>query len=52
VVERLATELGFDVAVLGDRSAIRLTEDHARLWIHLAFSCGWGRSFHFEVSRA
>ncbi|MFN6122165.1 MAG: NADPH-dependent F420 reductase [Actinomycetes bacterium] len=51
VVERLATELGFDVAVLGDRTAFRIVEDHARLWIHLAFARGWGRSFHFEARR-
>lgn len=51
VAERLATELGFAVVVLGDRTAVRLAEDHARLWIHLAFVCGWGRSFHFEAVR-
>lgn len=52
VVAALAAALGFDVAPLGDRSAFRLVEDHARLWIHLAFACGWGRSFHFEAVRA
>jgi hypothetical protein len=47
----LARSLGFDVADLGGPDAIRLVEDHARLWIHLAFRCGWGRSFGFQVAR-
>ena len=41
----------FDVADLGGPEAIRIVEDHARLWIHLAFRCGWGRSFGFTVAR-
>jgi len=47
----LGTNLGFDVADLGDRSAITHVEAHARLWIHLAFAAGWGRDFAFTVTR-
>jgi predicted dinucleotide-binding enzyme len=47
----IARSLGFDVADLGGPEAIRIVEDHARLWIHLAFRCGWGRSFGFTVAR-
>lgn len=47
----LAHELGFDVAKLGGREHFALVEDHARLWIHLAFRCGWGRQFAFTVAR-
>jgi hypothetical protein len=28
-----------------------MVEDAARLWIHLAFRCGWGRDFGFGVLR-
>ena len=45
IVAALGTDLGFDVADLGDRGAIALVESHARLWIHLAYRRGWGRSF-------
>ncbi|MEM7276052.1 MAG: NAD(P)-binding domain-containing protein [Actinomycetota bacterium] len=47
----LGTDLGFEVADLGDRSAVGLVEDHARLWIHLAFARQWGRDFGFTVVR-
>jgi predicted dinucleotide-binding enzyme len=47
----LARSLGFDVADLGGPDAVRLVEDHARLWIHLAFRAGWGRDFGFAVVR-
>jgi predicted dinucleotide-binding enzyme len=49
VVAELAADIGFDVAELGDRSAFAMVEDHARLWIHLAFVGGWGRNFGFVV---
>lgn len=49
VVGELAADIGFDVAELGDRSAFGMVEDHARLWIHLAFARGWGRNFGFVV---
>lgn len=49
VVVPLARELGFDAVALGGRDAFGLVEDHARLWIHLAFRCGWGRGFGFGV---
>jgi predicted dinucleotide-binding enzyme len=49
VVAELAADIGFDVAELGDRSAFGMVEDHARLWIHLAFARGWGRNFGFVV---
>jgi predicted dinucleotide-binding enzyme len=48
----LATALGFDVAALGGRDHIAMVEEHARLWIHLAFGCGWGRQFAFTVARS
>lgn len=46
----LARSLGFDPVVLGGREAFGLVEDHARLWIHLAVACGWGRRFGFTVA--
>ncbi|MFN8021042.1 MAG: NAD(P)-binding domain-containing protein [Acidimicrobiales bacterium] len=51
VIARLAVDLGFEPAVLGGRESVRLVEDHARLWIHLAFAAGWGRGFRFAVVR-
>jgi hypothetical protein len=51
VVIELATDLGFDVADLGGPESVRMVEDAARLWIHLAFRCGWGRDFGFGVLR-
>lgn len=51
LVVDLVTEMGFDVADLGGREHFRLMEDHARLWIHLAFGVGWGRDFAFTVAR-
>jgi hypothetical protein len=52
VAAGLAAALGFDVAVLGGRERIAMVEEHARLWIHLAFGCGWGRQFAFTVARS
>jgi predicted dinucleotide-binding enzyme len=49
LVVRLATDLGFAAAPLGGRECFGLVEDHARLWIHLAFRCAWGRDFGFAV---
>jgi 8-hydroxy-5-deazaflavin:NADPH oxidoreductase len=43
----LAEQLGFGAVVLGGREAFGLVEAHAALWIHLAFRCGWSRSFGF-----
>lgn len=51
VVLPLADALGFDAVALGGREAFGLVEAHARLWIHLAFARGWGRSFGFAVVR-
>lgn len=51
VVVDLATSLGFDVADLGGPDCVQMVEDAARLWIHLAFRCGWGRDFGFGVLR-
>lgn len=51
-VVALAASIGFEVADLGGPEAIALVEDAARLWIHLAFRCGWGRDFAFGVLRA
>ncbi len=47
----LADELGYDAVSLGGPERIAMVEDHARLWIHLAFACGWGRGFAFTVAR-
>jgi 8-hydroxy-5-deazaflavin:NADPH oxidoreductase len=51
VVAELATAMGFEPADLGGREMIGMVEDHARLWIHLAFACGWGRQFGFTAIR-
>ncbi len=51
LVTLLASNMGFDVAALGGREAIGMVEEHARLWIHLAFKCGWGRDFGFTAVR-
>ncbi len=50
-VVALAESVGFEVADLGGPEAVELVEDTARLWIHLAFRCGWGRDFGFGVLR-
>jgi predicted dinucleotide-binding enzyme len=47
VVLPLAEQLGFSPAALGGRETFGLVEAHAAMWIHLAFRCGWGRSFGF-----
>ncbi len=46
----LAEGLGFAPVVVGGRDAFALVEAHARLWIQLAFGCGWGRDFGFVVA--
>jgi predicted dinucleotide-binding enzyme len=46
-VGELATAMGFDALVIGDRSSIHLVEAFAALWIHLAFRTGLGRDFGF-----
>jgi predicted dinucleotide-binding enzyme len=51
IVADLAGDLGFDVADLGGRDAFGLVENHARLWIHLAFRRGWGRNFTWTTVR-
>ncbi len=48
-VAELATAIGFDAVVLGDRTTFGLIEGFARLWIHLAFRNGWGRRFAFAA---
>jgi len=50
-VQALAAGLGFEVAVLGGREHFATVENHARLWIHLAFGVGWGRQFAFTAVR-
>lgn len=50
-VVALARSVGFDVADLGGPEAVTLVENAARLWIHLAFRCGWGRDFGLGVLR-
>lgn len=46
-VRELASEIGFDAVVIGDRSAVVMLENFARLWVHLAFRVGMGREFGF-----
>ncbi len=46
-IRDLAVSIGFDALVIGDRSAARLNERAAELWIHLAFGVGLGRDFGF-----
>ncbi len=46
-VQRVAASIGFDAIVIGDRSAARILENFAELWIHLAFRTGLGRDFGF-----
>ena len=46
-VAQLATDIGFDALVIGDRNAAQLVESTAELWIHLAFRTGLGRDFGF-----
>lgn len=50
-VAALAASMGFEPVVLGGRDRFGMLEEHARLWIHLAFGCGWGRQFAFTVVR-
>jgi len=50
-VVSLARSIGFEVADLGGPECVGMVEDAARLWIHLAFRCGWGRDFGFGVLR-
>jgi predicted dinucleotide-binding enzyme len=52
IATTLASDLGFEVVALGGRERFGMVEDHARLWIHLAFGCGWGRDFAFTVTRS
>jgi predicted dinucleotide-binding enzyme len=51
IVADLAADLGFEVADLGGRDMFALVENHARLWIHLAFRRGWGRDFVWTTVR-
>lgn len=46
-VVALARSIGFDALAIGDRSAARLNEGFAEVWIHLAFRPGLGRDFGF-----
>jgi hypothetical protein len=50
-VADLATEMGFEAVRLGDLSSSRMQEEHALLWIHLAYSGGLGRDFAFSICR-
>jgi predicted dinucleotide-binding enzyme len=47
LVAELATDIGFDAIVIGDRCTARIVENTAELWIHLAFRTGLGRDFGF-----
>ena len=47
VVRDLAHAMGFDALVIGGHECVRMLEEHARLWIHLAFPVGLGRGLGF-----
>ena len=49
LAQALATDLGFAPVPLGGRECFAMVEDHARLWIHLAFVTGRGRNFGFAL---
>ena len=46
-VGRMASDMGFDALIIGGRSEAVLLEQFARMWMHLAFRAGLGRSFGF-----
>lgn len=48
-VARLAQDLGFQVADVGDLSKARLLEPLALVWISLAMQQGWGRNIAFKL---
>jgi hypothetical protein len=50
-VSVLARETGFEPVCLGDLSTSRMQEEHALLWIHLAYNAGLGREFAFSLNR-
>jgi predicted dinucleotide-binding enzyme len=50
-VSALATQTGFEAVCLGGLSTSRMQEEHALLWIHLAFNTGLGREFAFSLIR-
>ena len=50
-VSRLAQELGFDVADVGDLAAARWLEPMAMIWISLAARKGLGRDIAFRLMR-
>jgi hypothetical protein len=47
----LASETGFEAVRLGDLSTSRMQEEHALLWIHLAYNAGLGRDYAFSLIR-
>ena len=51
VAIRLATDAGFEAHDAGPLQNARALEALARLWIHLAYSGGLGRSFAFGILR-
>ncbi len=51
LVRDLAAAMGFDAVVVGDLDVAPLLEDHARLWMHLAFRTGLGRGLGFGLLR-
>jgi predicted dinucleotide-binding enzyme len=51
IVGELATALGFEPVDLGDLSQARHAEAAAELWIHLAYSRGYGGDFAVGLLR-
>jgi predicted dinucleotide-binding enzyme len=50
-VLRLVSDIGFEALDAGDRTAARLLEPFAMLWIHLANARGMGQDWAFGVLR-
>lgn len=48
-IRDLAEAIGFDALVIGGPDTVHHLEAHARLWIHLAFRCGFGRDLGFAL---
>jgi predicted dinucleotide-binding enzyme len=50
-IAALARAMGFEPLVLGGLECARMQEEHALLWIYLAFKAGHGRDWAFSVVR-
>jgi len=48
-VEKLATDIGFEVVIMKSLRDARLLEPFAMLWISMAYKLGYGREFAFSL---